>query len=455
MDEANQDFNKYVQPIDFERLTSIVSSEFQIEEALIEHNIPTYYLKQSQETKKTFVRLLENLRTIGLIALLRKKDGKVVLRVVPGPTTKPSNVLINWLLFFATIGTTFLTGYLLTEYLLPRGVIDPLIGGATFTIAIMAALGLHETGHMIAASQHKVKVTAPYFIPGPPPIGPLFGVGTFGAVILQKQLPPNRDALFDIGVSGPILGFIVTVLVTFVGVALSPARYMFPEGPFMSLPILFDPIGKALAFFGLSKQGNVISLHPVAFAGYVGMIVTMLNLLPTGMLDGGHIAKCIVGDKFRMLLTILSVVLLAFLGYYPMAVLVLFLSMYRHPGPLDDVSKLSKTRKLLVPALIVIFLLCGIPGGTPVHKLEIQSNVTGVPFSIYYTENMCYNNQTPWLSEALAEGSYVVCLNSTVVIDSSVYIFAHWENGDTNRNRTITLTSDVTINAIYTQQNPQ
>jgi membrane-associated protease RseP (regulator of RpoE activity) len=102
-------------------------------------------------------------------------------------------------------------------------------------------------------------------------------------------------------------------------------------------------------------------LHPVAFAGWVGMVVTMLNLLPAAMLDGGHVARSLVGEKTRSILTFLSILLLILVGFWPMAFFVLFISMYKHPGPLDDVSSLSASRKLLTIVLIVIFVLCSFP----------------------------------------------------------------------------------------------
>ena len=99
---------------EFEKLTQIVSAEFQIEEALLEHNVPTYYLKQPQETKQAFLRLLKNLEAMNLIAFLRRVDNRIVLKIVPKPPVKKSNITVNWILFFATIGTTFVTGYLLS-----------------------------------------------------------------------------------------------------------------------------------------------------------------------------------------------------------------------------------------------------------------------------------------------------------------------------------------------------
>ena len=354
MDEEKQPFNRYTQPADFERLTSVVSAEFQLEECLIEKMVPTYYLKQPQETKQAFLKLLKNLKTMNLIAFLRRKNGKMVLKIVPKPPTKPSNIMVNWILFFATIGTTFLTGYMLSGDLA-----NPLVGGATFTIAIMAILGTHEMGHKLTADKKGIEATPPYFIPGPPAFPGFLGIGTFGAVIMQKSLPPNKDTLFDVGASGPIVGFILAAIVSVVGLLFSPIYPIPPKPPgFLPAPLIFE----LLAIFVVKlPPDHYILLHPVAFAGWVGMIVTMLNLLPAAMLDGGHVARSLVGEKTRKILTLLSILLLILVGFWPMAFFILFISMYKHPGPLDDVSSLSTSRKLLTIVLIAIFVLCSFP----------------------------------------------------------------------------------------------
>jgi len=339
---------------DFEQITTLVSGEFQIEEALLEHNIPTYYLKQPQETKQAFLRLLKKLEAMNFIAILRRHDGRIVLKIIPKPSTKPSNILINWLLFFATVGTTFVTGYLLSV-----GLIDPVIGGATYALAIMAVSGVHEMGHKLTANKEGIEATPPYFIPGPPPM--LGGFGTFGAVIFQKSLPPNKDMLFDIGSSGPLFGFIVATIVTAVGMTMAIPAVPPPEGgTLLPMPLLSVLIYKLFFSFGMipsPSQGQDLFMHPVGLAGWFGMVVTMLNLLPAAMLDGGHVARSLAGEKTRTVLMILSIVLLILSGFWLMAVFVLFIGMQRHPGPLDDVSSLSTRRKLLTILLVAIFVL--------------------------------------------------------------------------------------------------
>jgi membrane-associated protease RseP (regulator of RpoE activity) len=345
---------------EFEKLKEIVFENFQIEEALIEHNIPTFYLKQPQETKQAFLNLLKRLESMNLVAYLRRSNGRIVLRIFPKMPSKPSNTLVNWLLFFATIGTTFTTGYILASNLASiGGEIDPIFGGVTFTIAIMAILVVHEMGHKLTANKNRIEATPPYFIPGPPPIigG---GIGTFGAVIVQKSLPPNKDALFDIGMSGPISGFIIATIVTAAGLAMSVPAPPTEEATFLPVPLIMIIIGELLIIGGLvpvRPQGKVLYLHPVGFAGWVGFVLTMLNLLPAAMLDGGHIARSIAGDRARVVLTAVSVGLLLISDFWLMALFVLFLAMQRHPGPLDDVSSLSTGRKIIAAVLIVIFVL--------------------------------------------------------------------------------------------------
>lgn len=343
---------------DFERITNIVSTEFQIEEAFLEHNIPTYHLDQSQETKKPFIRLLKKLEASDFTGLLRHSNGRLVLKIFPQPTIKKSNTLVNWLLFFVTLATTFATGFLLSENLL-----DPVLGGITFTITLMTVIGLHELGHIFAARKKGIDTTLPYFIPGPPPIGNFFMIGTFGAVILQRSLPPNKDAQFDIGAYGPIIGFLVSSIAMIIGLPLSLYNWVPMGAPTLPEPILFwlfsafllPPFATAPPSPGPGYMPVVI-LHPVAIAGWIGLILTMLQLFPTSMLDGGHVARSLFNEKFRTVLTVFSVVSLMVVSV-PMAIFVILTAMRKQPGSLDDVSVLSKSRKLMAVVLALIFVL--------------------------------------------------------------------------------------------------
>ena len=342
------------QQADFERITQLVTAEFQIQESLMEHGTPTYYLVWPQETKQAFLSLLKKLEEMKLIAFLRKADGRIVLKIAPKPLVKPSNSRTNWILFLATALTTFVTGYFTFP---PEAGIHPLVAGAIFSASILTVLGVHEMGHKLTANKKQIDATSPYFIPGPPPLG------TLGAVIMQKSLPPNKDALFDIGANGPIAGFIVAMVFSAVGMLLLIPAPRPPDSAELNLIpvswILLTRLFSALNRMPQAPTNGVLLLHPITYAGWAGMIVTMLNLLPAAMLDGGHVARSIAGDKLRSVLTVASILLLLLSGtqFIVMAFLVIFMSTIKHPGPLDDVSSLSKNRKLLIIAIAAVFLL--------------------------------------------------------------------------------------------------
>ncbi len=342
------------QQADFEKITQLVASEFQIQEALLEHGIPTYYLTWPQETKQAFLKLLKNLEGMELIAFLRKVDGRIVLKVVPKPPVKPSNPRTNWIMLLATICTTFITGY----FMLPAETgMNPFVSGIIFSASILTVLGVHEMGHKLTANKKKIDATSPYFIPGPPPLG------TLGAVIMQKSLPPNRDALFDVGANGPIAGFIIALIFSTIGMTLLiPANIPADSASLIPVSwiILMNGFSGLNLIPPLMPPNNGWYMHPITYAGWAGMVVTMLNLLPAAMLDGGHVARsATASDTQRFVLTFASVAILLLSGteFVIMAFLIVFMSMFKHPGPLDDVSGLSRSRKLLTIALIVFFVL--------------------------------------------------------------------------------------------------
>jgi len=349
-------FEPFVEVAQFDQLRETVGSEFEVEEGLMEYGIPTFYVKLRQDSKQAFLRLLERLQAANFLPILRRREERIVLQVIRKPPVKPSRRIVNLALFLATVGTTFLTGYVLSVGWVTQELMsEPFVGAAMFTVAIMTILASHEFGHVLIAKMHGVEATLPYFIPGPPPN--LGGFGTFGAVIAQKSLPPNKDALFDTGASGPIIGFIVSLIVTVIGAPMSHLITV-PRGT----PELPSPILTSLIFLLFPPSGptsgNAILLHPVAFAGWVGILVTMLNLVPAGMLDGGHAMRSLFGGQTCRILSFLASMVLFLSGYYIMAMFAFFLSMQGHPGPLDDVSELTTGRKLAFLGLVSIFVLC-------------------------------------------------------------------------------------------------
>jgi membrane-associated protease RseP (regulator of RpoE activity) len=183
-----------------------------------------------------------------------------------------------------------------------------------FTVAIMGVLGVHELGHYVMSRYHRVNATLPYFIPVPTLIG------TMGAVIKMKGRMPDRDALFDIGVAGPLAGLVATVVVTAIGLLLGPIPV--PETVQTSEQAVQIHLGFPPLMYGIAwavgeplAYGEGLAVNPVVIGGWVGMFVTFLNLLPVGQLDGGHILRAMVGEGQERIAALIPAVLFALAGY--------------------------------------------------------------------------------------------------------------------------------------------
>jgi len=264
---------------------------------------------------------------------------------------------LNWnlILLLATLGTTLWAGYQFSLPLVEKGLLEnPWQAAVSFSLGLLAILGCHEMGHKLMADRRGIKATFPYFIPVP------FFLGTFGAIIKMKTRPYDRNALFDVGAAGPISGFIALIPLTILGIYWSFPLAVENMQEFMVLPspILFNWLSESIANI---PQGGDLLLHPLALAGWVGMIITTLNLLPVAMLDGGHISRALFGSKFHWLISFVGVGITFLLGYWLFGVLILLFAMRRHPGPTDDLIPLSKARKLLSLGLLGVLLICAAP----------------------------------------------------------------------------------------------
>lgn len=305
------------------------------------------FLVESEKRKNNFSKLLEDLKKQGYLARMEKDNGELSISVSKYPEIEESNIMINIGLFLATIATTFgVAGY---WYLYGGNVLK----AALFSSALLTILGAHELGHKISTWRHDIEATWPYFLPIPHPL-----IGTLGAVIKNKSPIPSKEALTEMGASGPLLGIIFAIPITIIGLAFSnPAGgEMFQLIP---TPILFSIIGSLIfGHFPLT-----LSPHPLAWAGFIGLFVTWLNLLPTGQLDGGHVARSLMSQEKHFMLTRFIGFLFIFLslvwfGFLIIAVLILFLVGNPHPGSLDDVSELKNKQKALAIITITVFILC-------------------------------------------------------------------------------------------------
>lgn len=245
---------------------------------------------------------------------------------------------------------------------------DPLETAAIYTLSLLGILGTHELGHIIAARAHGLRTTWPYFIPGLPVIG----IPTFGAFIQSRGLTINRKILFDVAIAGPIAGLAVAVIVSVYGAYEAPvldpevAADLFEQERLTEWrqgePLL---LSASLALFGKGGGGQEVIMTPVMFAAWIGFLITFLNLLPAWQLDGGHMARTLLGPKMHRYATMGSMGILVLLNYWLMALLILAMS-FRNPSatPLDDITPLSRNRRLAYAGIIALGVLCApLPSG--------------------------------------------------------------------------------------------
>ena len=272
------------------------------------------------------------------------------------PARKP-RLWLHLMLFLATLATTMVAGTLQQE-------VDPfahpweVYRGIPFSFTLLLILGAHEMGHYLVSRRHRLDVTLPFFIPAPPfP----FIIGTFGAFIKIRSPIQDKRALLDVGCAGPLVGVLVSIPVTLLGLSLSKITVMGAgkEALVLGEPLLYQFLSW-LVFGPLSPEANVI-LHPMAFAGWIGMFVTALNLIPVGQLDGGHVSYALA-PQYHRYVSLGCVALLVgcglffWYGWLMWAVLVSFLG-WRHPPPYYHWVPLDRSRQALGIITILIFLL--------------------------------------------------------------------------------------------------
>ncbi|MCG3116597.1 MAG: site-2 protease family protein [Candidatus Manganitrophus sp. SA1] len=265
------------------------------------------------------------------------------------------------ILFLITIFTTLLAGSYQEGGEPFRRPAD-LVKGIPFSFTLMSILFVHEMGHYVTSKYYGVKTTLPYFIPGP---WAPFGIGTFGAFIRMRSPILRKNALLDIGAAGPIAGFVVSIFA--VGVGLYSSRIVeIQEGN--ALLRLGDPLMFTFLAHFLGKvppAGYDVALSSVAFAGWFGLFVTSMNLLPIGQLDGGHIAYALLGRKQRflsigMVVTLIILGVTGWPGWYIWAILISFLGLH-HPPTIDEDVPLDLKHQLIGWGSIVLFIVTFMP----------------------------------------------------------------------------------------------
>jgi Zn-dependent protease len=332
--------------------------------------VPVYEILSTPNVNSQVASMSTELQNLGYIALLRNKtkreadDSSLLLIVMPfESSTAPPKIWVHALLFIVTIASVFITGWFLAEQFHEYQPDQSIwLQAALYTVSLMTILSIHELGHMSAARKYGMKTSLPYFIPLP------FFLGTMGAIITQKTPLKNRNMLFDVGLSGPYAGLVVAVLFAIIGTLMSPvvpkesvdSKVLDREYGLIFGAFLFDAIATVtLSLFVEVPADHVVILSPFGIAAYFGILVTGINLLPVGQLDGGHAARSLLNAKHHRTITFLVAFFMILLGFWLMALLVLLLFFRSgHPGPLDDVGPLSRSRKVIGVVTIGIALVC-------------------------------------------------------------------------------------------------
>lgn len=296
----------------------------------------------------------------GYVPTVTREKGETLVHVQRRPPARFASRQVNLVLLGLTILSTVIFGgaWNWADYARTPLLSVESIGWGTlfFTLPLLTILGAHEMGHYLVAKRYNVHASLPFFLPSVPPLG------TFGAFISMRDPIPNRRALLDIGVSGPLVGFAIAIPVTLAGLALSGAPP--PAAGDASQIIQPSLLFNVLSWLFPLPVTSV--MHPLAFAGWVGLFVTAINLLPAGQLDGGHVARALLGRRQFYVSWGAVVVLfgLTFVTQYPgwflFGFLILMLGV-RHPPPLNDLTNLDASRKLVGIAAIAILVLTFVP----------------------------------------------------------------------------------------------
>jgi len=349
-----------------EEIISLVNSLFDVDQFT-----KTLYSLEFKITdndfKIKFEDLARQMEDLNYVCKLENMgDGNYIIIQKFPPRKQRKWLNASWtprILFVIVVSFVMIDGFFRTN--LANSIInigDPLEMAGIYTLALLGILGIHESGHLIAAKAHRLKTTWPYFIPGLP----IIGIPTFGAFIQSKGLTINREILFDVAIAGPIAGLIIAMIVSLYGAYTAPvleesiAQSLFEESRLMEWDLGEPILMKAsLALFGKGIDGDEVLMTPLLFAAWIGFLITFLNLLPAWQLDGGHLARTLLGSKLHRYATYGSMAILVLLDFWLMAILILLMSS-RNPSanPLDDISPLSRNRKLAYVGVLVLAVLC-------------------------------------------------------------------------------------------------
>ncbi|RJQ44137.1 MAG: site-2 protease family protein [Anaerolineaceae bacterium] len=381
----------------------IVEKEFSVSDVAYGPNETNPYIAKfigklkNPDSEKAYSALEAALKPLKLLPIFRVEGEQQIVFLVPEVAKpKKTNPRLNLILFILTLISVLFTGGLYSmDSALPQdtwqAILAILKNGWPFAVSLLAILGTHEFGHYFAGKKNGVDVTLPYFIPFP-----FNTFGTMGAFINMRSIPKNKKQLFDIAVAGPLSGLVVSIIVLLIGLHLStvePLPLVLPAGSGLQMEgnsllylllkyisfgkLLPEPVGKSgivllIHWFKYFFTGSPIPLggldvmlHPVAWAGWAGLFVTMLNLIPVGQLDGGHIFQALFGTKNSRRILPFIIAGLVLLGFFWNVwwfwAALAFLMGRTYAEPLDQITQLDGKRKLVGILMILVFIMTFIP----------------------------------------------------------------------------------------------
>ena len=347
---------------EIEFIKGLVARHFPVYDVRVTYDVVEFFCRVEPTTlEQNFEDLREDMGKNGYIPMITYDKGEHIVTVAKKPTAKYRSSYVNIALLVVTFLTMVLAGALDWGGYADEGLTlnTVLMGMLTFTLPLMAILGIHELGHFFMARKRKVAASMPFFIPSIPPLG------TFGAFISLRDPIPNKKTLMEIGVAGPIAGLLMAIPFGIIGLMLtnSEARTVplnvGSEGVMgISFPLLYMWLEQLVPI-----NGDYL-MHPTAFAAWVGFLVTALNLLPVGQLDGGHVARALLGARAKYLswvtVAVLVVIGFFYMGWLLFALLILFLGA-RHPPPLNDITPLDMKRKAVGVSAFLILVIAFVP----------------------------------------------------------------------------------------------
>ena len=345
-------------------MSSLVNPLVDVDRSYVRAGIPIVEGRLRAEAARAY-DLLEKVLAPRRLTPLIEDRGSERVRIIGLPKAtqrelerRPS-AAINVILFLATIATTIWTGAMHQGVNLLRTPGEFMVG-VPYSAALLGILGVHELGHYVAGRLHGITVTLPYFVPVP------MGLGTFGAFIQIKSLIKTRRAVFDVGIAGPLAGLVIALPALYFGLRNAPAvSDDSTTGVHLGSSLLLAIIHQLAN--GGQLGDTVIRLSPVAFAGWIGLFITALNLMPVGQLDGGHIAYGLFGQRrarqigVAVFLSMLGLGLFIWPGLLTWALLIALMAGFSHIPALDDVTPPDRKRFALGAVALAILLLTILP----------------------------------------------------------------------------------------------